>query len=274
KHQEILKKKRKDIHYISMSATPIPRTIALTLYGNMDFSILGEVPKGKRQVITYLFSKKEKEKIYSFIKFQVSENKIGFIVTPAIKENENIESAEEKYKEICEYFPEIKIGLLHGKIEREKQEEILEKFKNKEIKLLVTTAIIESGIDIPSASFIIIEQAERFGLAQLHQLRGRVGRSGEVGYCFLIVYNEDKEVNMKLSNFIEKETGFDIAELDFELRGPGDILGTRQHGILPLKIGDIKKDIEILKLAKIEVERILKIDPNLEKMNHLRKLIK
>jgi len=274
KQQEVLKERSKNIHYISMSATPIPRTVALTLYGNMDFSILGEVPKGKRQVITYLFSKKDKEKIYSFIKFQASKNKTGFIVTPAISEKENIESAEEKYKEICENLPEIKIGLLHGKIEKKKQEEILQKFKNKEIKLLVTTTIIESGIDIPHASFIIIEQAERFGLAQLHQLRGRVGRSGEVGYCFLIVHNEDEEINMKLSNFIEKEAGFDIAELDFDLRGPGDILGTRQHGILPLKIGDIKKDIEILKLARKEVERILNIDPYLEKMSYLKRLIK
>ncbi|HOM26590.1 MAG TPA: ATP-dependent DNA helicase RecG [bacterium] len=273
KQQEVLKEKSENIHYISMSATPIPRTVALTLYGNMDFSILGEIPKGKRQVITYLFSKKDREKIYSFIKFQVSQNKIGFVVTPAIKENENVESAEEKYIEICENLPEVKSGLLHGKIEKKKQEEILEKFKNKEIKLLVTTTIIESGIDIPSASFIIIEQAERFGLAQLHQLRGRVGRSGEVGYCFLIVYNDDEEINMKLSHFIEKETGFDIAELDFNLRGPGDILGTRQHGILPLKIGDIEKDIEILKLARKEVERVLKIDPYLEKMHHLKRLI-
>ncbi|MCM8786229.1 MAG: DEAD/DEAH box helicase, partial [Candidatus Omnitrophica bacterium] len=274
KQQETLKEKSKNVHYITMSATPIPRTIALTLYGNMDFSILGEVPKGKRQVITFLFSSKDKEKIYSFIRYQISQRKIGFVVTPAIKENENIESAEEKFKEISENLPEIEVALLHGKIEKEKQEEILEKFRNKEIKLLVTTTIIESGIDIPYASFIIIEQAERFGLAQLHQLRGRVGRSGEIGYCFLIVYSDDEEINKRLSDFVEKETGFDIAELDFNLRGPGDILGTRQHGILPLKIGDIKRDIEILKIARNEVERILKIDPNLEKLSYLKKLIK
>lgn len=274
KQQENLKEKSKNLHYISMSATPIPRTVALTLYGNMDFSVLGEIPKGKRQVITYLFSSKDKEKIYSFIKYQISQGKIGFVVTPAIKGNENIESAEEKFKEISKKLPETEIGLLHGKIEKEKQEEILKKFRNKEIKLLVTTTIIESGIDIPSASFIIIEQAERFGLAQLHQLRGRVGRGGEIGYCFLVVYNEDEEINKKLSDFVEKETGFDIAELDFNLRGPGDILGTRQHGILPLKIGDIKRDMEILKIARNEVERILKIDPNLEKLNYLKKLIK
>ncbi len=274
KQQEILKEKSKDVHYISMSATPIPRSVALTLYGNMDFSVLGELPSGKRQVITYLFSKDDKEKIYSFIKFQISQNKIGFVITPAIKESENIESAEEKYKELCEKFPDVKIGLLHGKLPKEKQEEILKKFKEKEIKLLVSTTVVETGIDIPYVSFIIIEQAERFGLAQLHQLRGRVGRMGEVGYCFLIVYNEDEEVNKRLYSFVEKETGFDIAELDFYLRGPGDLFGTRQHGILPLKIGDIQKDIELLQIARKEVERILKIDPELEKMSYLRKFIK
>ncbi|MCS7179805.1 MAG: helicase-related protein, partial [bacterium] len=271
---EILKEKSKGVHYISMSATPIPRTLALTLYGNMDFSILGEIPKGKRQVITYLFSKKDIEKIYSFIKFQTSQNKIGFIITPAIKGDENIESAEKKYKELKEKFPDLEIGLLHGKIERVKQEEVIKKFKNSEIKLIVSTTVIESGIDIPYASFIIIEQAERFGLAQLHQLRGRVGRSGEIGYCFLVIYNEDEETTKKLSNFIEKETGFDIAELDFNLRGPGDILGTRQHGILPLKIGDIQRDIEVLKKARNEVEKILKEDPYLEKMCYLKRFLR
>ncbi|MCM8803825.1 MAG: ATP-dependent DNA helicase RecG [Candidatus Omnitrophica bacterium] len=275
KQQEFLKEKSNSVHYISMSATPIPRSLALTLYGDMDFSLLGEMPKGERQVITYLFSKNEREKIYSFIKFLISQKKIGFIITPAIRGNENIESAEEKYKEMCEKLPEVRVGIIHGKIKKQEQDEILKKFKNREIKLLVSTTIIETGIDVPDASFIVIEQAERFGLAQLHQLRGRVGRSGEVGYCFLIVYNkEDEEANNRLISFIEKESGFDIAELDFDLRGPGDLLGTRQHGIPPLKIGDIKKDIELLKIARKEVERILKIDPKLEKMSYLRKFIK
>ena len=272
--QELLKEKSKNVHYISMSATPIPRTFALTIFGNMDFSTLGEIPKGQRQVITYVFSNENKDKVYSFIKFLISQNKIGFIITPAIKGNENVESAEEKYKELKEKFPDIKIGLLHGRMEKEKQECVLKKLKNREINLLISTTVIETGIDIPDVSFIVIEQAERFGLAQLHQLRGRVGRSGEVGYCFLIVYNEDEEVNERLNNFIEKESGFDISELDFNLRGPGDLLGTRQHGILPLKIGNIHKDIELLELAKKEVERIFKIDPELKKMNYLKKFIK
>jgi ATP-dependent DNA helicase RecG len=221
-----------------------------------------------------MFSKENKEKVYSFIKFLISQNKIGFVITPGIKENENIESVEEKYKELKEKFTDIKIGLLHGRMEKEKQEDVLKKLKNREINLLISTTVIETGIDIPDVSFIVIEQAEKFGLAQLHQLRGRVGRSGEIGYCFLIVYNENEEVNERLSSFIEKESGFDISELDFNLRGPGDLLGTRQHGILPLKIGDIYKDIELLELAKKEVERIFKIDPELKKMSYLKKFIK
>jgi ATP-dependent DNA helicase RecG len=274
KQQEILKEKNKNVHYILMTATPIPRTLALTIFGNLDFSTIGEIPKGERQVITYMFSKEDRDKVYSFIKFLISQNKIGFIITPAIKGNENIESAEEKYKELREKFPEIKIELLHGRMEKEKQEKVLENLKERKTNLLISTTVIETGIDIPDISFIVIEQAERFGLAQLHQLRGRVGRSGEMGYCFLIVYNGDKEINERLNNFIEKESGFDISELDFNLRGPGDILGTRQHGILPLKIGDVYKDIELLELAKKEVERIFKIDPELKKMNYLKKFIK
>lgn len=265
KQRELLKQKGQGVHYIVMSATPIPRSVALTIYGNMDFSTLGELPKGKRKVITYLFHKEEKERIYSFIDYQIKKGEKGFIVTPSIKSNEDIKSAEEEYERIKGKLPHIKVALIHGKLSQEEKEKNMEMFRKGEVQLLVATTVVESGIDVPEASFMVVEQAERFGLAQLHQLRGRVGRSGKTGYCFLVVYTDKEEIIRRVEDFIEAESGFEIAEIDLKLRGPGDLLGTRQHGIPPLKIGDIIKDMELLKLARKKVEEILSDDPELEK---------
>ena len=273
--REVLKQKGQGVHHIVMSATPIPRSVALTIYGNMDFSTLGELPKGKRNVITYLFHKEEKSRIYSFIKYQVGKGEKGFIVTPSIKGSEDIKSAEEEYERIKEVLPEVKTGIIYGKMKQEEKEKVMDMFRKGEIKLLVATTVVESGIDVPEASFIVVEQAERFGLSQLHQLRGRVGRSGKTGYCFLVVYTEKKEILERIESFIQAESGFEIAEIDLKLRGPGDLLGTRQHGIPPLKIGDIMKDMELLKLARKKVEEILENDPELgkEKNKNLKELI-
>jgi len=273
--REILKQKGEGVHHIVMSATPIPRSVALTIYGNMDFSTLGELPKGKRDVVTYLFHQEEKSRIYSFIKYQAGKGEKGFIVTPSIKGNEDIKSAEEEYERIRDVLPEVKAGIIHGKMKQEKKERVMDMFRKGEIKLLVATTVVESGIDVPEASFIVVEQAERFGLAQLHQLRGRVGRSGKTGYCFLVVYTEKREILERIESFIRAESGFEIAEIDLKLRGPGDLLGTRQHGIPPLKIGDIMKDMELLKLARKKVEEILKNDHQLgkEKNKNLKELI-
>jgi len=273
--REVLKQKGQGVHHIVMSATPIPRSVALTIYGNMDFSTLGELPKGKRNVITYLFHKEEKSRIYSFIKYQVGKGEKGFIVTPSIKGSEDIKSAEEEYERIKEVLPEVKTGIIYGKMNQEEKEKVMDMFRKGEIKLLVATTVVESGIDVPEASFIVVEQAERFGLSQLHQLRGRVGRSGKTGYCFLVVYTEKREILERIESFIQAESGFEIAEIDLKLRGPGDLLGTRQHGIPPLKIGDIMKDMELLKLARKKVEEILENDPELgkEKNKNLKELI-
>ena len=273
--REVLKQKGQGVHHIVMSATPIPRSVALTIYGNMDFSTLGELPKGKRNVITYLFHKEEKSRIYSFIKYQVGKGEKGFIVTPSIKGSEDIKSAEEEYERIKEVLPEVKTGIIYGKMKQEEKEKVMDMFRKGEIKLLVATTVVESGIDVPEASFIVVEQAERFGLSQLHQLRGRVGRSGKTGYCFLVVYTEKREILERIESFIQAESGFEIAEIDLKLRGPGDLLGTRQHGIPPLKIGDIMKDMELLKLARKKVEEILENDPELgkEKNKNLKELI-
>ena len=265
KQRELLRQKGEEVHYIVMSATPIPRSIALTFYGNLDFSSIGDLPKGERKVVTYLFSKEEKEKIYHFLKHQLSLKKQGFLITPAIEGKEDIKSAIKEYELVKEKFPEFPISIIHGKLSRVEKEKVMDKFRKKEVLLLVSTSVVESGIDVPEASFIIIEQAERFGLAQLHQLRGRVGRKGEIGYCFLISYTNQGDIIKRLETFLETEKGLEIAEIDLKLRGPGDLLGTRQHGILPLKIGNIVSDLKMLNLARKEAERIFEEDPELQK---------
>ncbi|MCX8082504.1 MAG: ATP-dependent DNA helicase RecG [bacterium] len=262
KQRERLKEKGEDVHYIVMSATPIPRSIALTFYGALDVSVIGEIPKGERKVISYIFPVEEKDNVYQFIEYQSSQGKQGYIVTPAIEGNESIESAIKEYNYLKEKLPHISVALLHGRMSYKEKDEIMKNFRANEISVLVATSVIESGIDVPSATYIIIEQAERFGLAQLHQLRGRVGRAGDVGYCILVPYSfTDREIMERLESFVETESGFEIAEIDLKIRGQGDLLGVRQHGVPPLKIGDIVRDMELLNVAREKAERVIKEIP-------------
>ncbi len=259
KQRELLKRKGENVHYIVMSATPIPRSVALTFYGALDISTMGELPKGERKVVTYIFRRKEKDRIYQFLRYQYKQKKQGYVVTPSIEGNEDIESTLAEYAKIKKELPDVPSGVIHGRLSRREKEEVMRSFRQKEISILVATTVIESGIDVPEASHIIIEQAERFGLAQLHQLRGRVGRAGDVGYCILVTYSDnDAEITQRLESFVTAESGFEIAEIDLKLRGQGDLLGVRQHGIPPLKIGNIVKDLELLKTARLEAEKILK----------------
>jgi ATP-dependent DNA helicase RecG len=259
KQREMLKEKGENVHYIVMSATPIPRSVALTFYGALDISTMSELPKGERKVVTYIFQRQEKDRIYRFLKYQHSQKKQGYVVTPSIEGNEDIESTLAEYAKIKKELPDVPSGVIHGRLSRREKEEVMRSFRQSEISILVATTVIESGIDVPEASYIVIEQAERFGLAQLHQLRGRVGRAGDVGYCILVPYSEkDADVTQRLESFVTAESGFEIAEIDLKLRGQGDLLGVRQHGIPPLKIGNIVKDLELLKTARVEAEKILK----------------
>ncbi|MBN1445017.1 MAG: ATP-dependent DNA helicase RecG [Candidatus Omnitrophica bacterium] len=259
KQRELLKEKGKDVHYIVMSATPIPRSVALTFYGALDISTIGELPKGERRVLTYIFQNEEKERIYRFLEYQNSQGRQGYVVTPAIEGNENIKSAVDEYDKIKRDLPDVPCGLIHGRLPHKEKEEIMRRFREKKTGILVATSVIESGIDVPDASYIVIEQAERFGLAQLHQLRGRVGRSGDVGYCILVPESyDDGDVMNRLESFVAAESGFEIAEIDLELRGQGDLLGVRQHGIPPLKIGNIVRDMELLTIARSEAQEVVK----------------
>ncbi len=259
KQRELLKEKGEDVHYLVMSATPIPRSVALTFYGALDISTIGELPMGERRVGTYIFPREEKDRVYEFIGYHHSQGKQGYVVTPAIEGNEDIESAEAEYDKIKRRLPDVPSGLIHGRLPHREKEDVMRRFRNREISVLVATTVIESGIDVPEASYIIIEQAERFGLAQLHQLRGRVGRAGDTGYCVLVPYSGgDTDTCGRLESFAQADSGFEIAEIDLKLRGQGDLLGVRQHGIPPLKIGNIVKDLELLKTARAEAEKLLK----------------
>lgn len=254
--REVLKQKGSNPHYIVMSATPIPRSVAMTLYGALDISTIGELPKGERKVVTYIFQRDEKEKIYSFLEYQVSQGKQGYVVTPAIDAKEDIESAVAEYERIKKRLPDVSISLIHGRLPHTEKEKIMDGFRSGKIGILVSTTVIESGIDVPEATYIVIEQAERFGLAQLHQLRGRIGRSGDTGYCMLVVYTPEDGVMERLEKFANSQSGFEIAEIDLKIRGQGDLMGTRQHGIPPLKIGNIIRDLELLKSARNEAEKL------------------
>ena len=273
--RELMRRKGEQAHYLIMSATPIPRSIALTFYGNLDFSLIGDLPKGERDVATYLVADDHRERVFTFIREQVGRGGQGFVVTPAIEGREDIRSAVREHEELRAAFPDIPIGLIHGKLPHEEKEAAMAAFRGRETLLLVATTVIESGIDVPEASFIIIEQAERFGLAQLHQLRGRVGRAGEPGCCLLVAHAAEGTALERLEQFLETERGLDIAEMDLRFRGPGDLLGTRQHGVLPFRIGNIVSDMRLLDAARAEAERVFRDDPGLERPGHeeMRRLI-
>ncbi len=270
-----------------MTATPIPRTLAFTLYGDLDVSIIDEMPK-KRKVKTEVLPDTERERVYEFIRAKLKEGHQAYIVYPLIEESEklDLESAIENYIRLKnEVFPEFSVGLIHGKMPGTERQEIMLAFKEGKIQILVATTVIEVGIDIPNATIMVIENAERFGLAQLHQLRGRIGRGEKQSYCFLIVksnlvrktsndalfeyeVNDEVKAIERVKIIASTMDGFKIAEKDLELRGPGEFFGTKQSGFIKFKFADISKDRELLELARSEAFAIIKEDPDLSKPEH------
>ena len=255
-------------HTLVMSATPIPGTLGLILYGDLDISIVDEYPAGRQKINTYLVDTSYRERIYRYIKKFLDQGRQAYIVCPLVEEGEevNITSATEYYKNLKENeFKDYSVGLLHGKMNARQKEEVMEKFSSGDIQLLVATTVIEVGIDVPNAVLMVIENAERFGLSGLHQLRGRVGRGEYRSDCILITDNKSEETLKRLEIIKNSNDGFEIADKDLELRGPGDFLGERQHGLPPFKIADIFADKEILELAGKEAQFLLQNDPQLEK---------
>ncbi len=253
KQRLALRKKSQNPQILTMTATPIPRTLAITLNGDLDLTIIDELPKGRKPVLTTMSN--SRKQIADLIRHEVSEGRQAYIVYPLIDESETLSAkAATKEKEIweTEVFPNFKVGLLHGKLKNDEKEEVMEKFKNKEFDILVSTTVVEVGVDVPNATVIVIENAERFGLSQLHQLRGRVGRSDLQSYCILSSNTKSQDTRARLDIMTQTNDGFVIAEKDLQIRGPGEFLGTRQSGLPDMIIADLVADSKILELARAE----------------------
>lgn len=258
-------------HFLSMTATPIPRSLALILYGDLDLSIIKEMPLGRKKIITKIVLPRERLSSYNFIKERISSGELAFVVCPLIDPSDKlgVKSATQEYAKLqSEIFPNIPIGILHGKLKPSEKEDVMERFKKGEIKILVATSVIEVGIDVPTATVMMIEGAERFGLSQLYQFRGRVGRSHLQSHCFLFSSSATEKTRARFHALINAKDSFDLAQKDLEIRGPGDVFGTDQSGFLDFKLAQIT-DIEIIQNAKKCAEEIMGLPlaqyPELEK---------
>lgn len=256
KQRTTLQAKGQSPHVLVMTATPIPRTLALTLYGDLQLSVLDEMPKGRKPVITRKSSERGRASAENFMEEQIEKGRQIYVVCPLVEESEHMDfiSATEKYEALCQRFPHRRIALLHGRMKGSEKEEVMQGFQSGEIDILVSTTVIEVGVNVPNASVMVIENAERFGLAQLHQLRGRVGRGSEQSFCILMSSAKDSR---RLEVLCETEDGFKIAEEDLKLRGAGEILGTRQHGVMELRLADLARDGQIVEKAYRMAQKVL-----------------
>lgn len=252
-------------HTLVMSATPIPRTLALIIYGDLEISVLDELPKGRIPIRTYGVDTSYRERLYKFIRKYVANGFQAYIVCPLIEENTSEKASAVKYfEEIKEkYFSDIPMGLLHGKLKQKEKDAVMESFKNNETKVLVSTTVIEVGVDVPNAVVMVIENAEQFGLSQLHQLRGRVGRGTEQSHCILVTDSKSEYTRARIDTMVRTTDGFEIANEDLRLRGPGDFFGSKQHGLPNLKIADIGSDIDILQETRELADKLLEADASL-----------
>jgi ATP-dependent DNA helicase RecG len=238
-----------------MTATPIPRTLALTVYGDLDVSVIDELPPGRKPIETKHVTQERVEQVYSFLKTQIDLGRQGYVVYPVIEESETqaMKAAQKMHEHLSKIvFPHTAVGLLHGKLPPDEKESAMDKFQRGETKILVSTTVIEVGVDVPNATVMLIEQAERFGLAQLHQLRGRVGRGGEQSFCILVTEKLNDTGRERIRTLVDSNDGFYIAEMDMKLRGPGEFFGTKQSGMPALRIGNILRDADILEVARSE----------------------
>lgn len=298
----IADKKQKEVkavpHLLSMTATPIPRTLALTIYGDLDLSLIDQLPKGRKKIITKVISPANRNKAYDFICQQVKKERQVFVICPRIEPQNNnstpkilpksklnrkkrailswaeVKAVKEEYEKLSkEIFPELKVGMLHGKLAGKEKEKIMKDFKNKKIDILVSTSVVEVGVDVPEATVMMIEGAERFGLAQLHQFRGRVGRSKYQSFCLLFTDSPARKTHQRLKALISSENGFELSEKDLEIRGPGNLTGTRQWGIPDLAMSALK-DIFLVEKTRKTAKEILEKDPYLKKHSLLEERLK
>lgn len=255
-------------HVLVMTATPIPRTLAMTLYGDLDVSVIDELPPGRKPIQTVHQFDNRRASLYAFIRKQIEAGRQIYIVYPLIQESEkmDIKNLEDGYTNICEEFPEYRVSKVHGKMKPAEKDAEMQRFLAKQTQIMVATTVIEVGVNVPNASVMVIENAERFGLSQLHQLRGRVGRGADQSYCILVTgYKLSEETRKRISIMVETNDGFEIAEADLKLRGPGDLEGTQQSGVaFDLKIADIARDGQLLQYVRDIAERLLDEDPQCE----------
>ena len=256
-------------HVLVMTATPIPRTLAMTLYGDLDVSVIDELPPGRKPIQTLHQFDNRRPSLYAFIRQQLQSGRQAYIVYPLIQESEkmDIKNLEEGYLHICEAFPEYQVSKVHGKMKPAEKDGEMQRFLQRETQIMVATTVIEVGVNVPNASVMVIENAERFGLSQLHQLRGRVGRGADQSYCILVTgYKLSEDTRRRIEIMVRTNDGFEIAEADLKLRGPGDLEGTQQSGIaFDLKIADIARDGQLLQHVRGIAERLLEEDPNAER---------
>lgn len=262
--------KGKSPHKLVMSATPIPRTLALIIYGDLDISIINEMPKGRIPVKTYAVTGKLRKRAFNFIKKELDEGRQAYIVCPVIEDSETDMLAAKSYAEKVrgEDFSDYNVGLLHGRMKSAEKEEVMTLFKEKKIDLLISTTVVEVGVDVPNATIMMIENAERFGLSQLHQLRGRVGRGEFQSHCILVTDNTGEENIRRMKIMSNTSDGFKISEEDLKLRGPGDFFGSRQHGLPPLKMAELAGNMEMVNTTRMVAEKLLENDPELERLEN------
>jgi ATP-dependent DNA helicase RecG len=255
-------------HVLVMTATPIPRTLAMTLYGDLDVSVIDELPAGRKPIKTIHKFDSHRLQINQFLRDQMEFGRQIYIVYPLIDESEKLDLKHlmDGYESVCRAFPDVPVSIVHGKMKAEAKEYEMNRFVKGETRIMVATTVIEVGVDVPNASVMIIENAERFGLSQLHQLRGRVGRGAEQSYCILITnYKLGADSKVRIGTMVKTNNGFEIAETDLQLRGPGDLMGTQQSGILDLLIADLGQDGEILQRARELAIKVLNDDSGLIK---------
>ncbi|HSB00171.1 MAG TPA: ATP-dependent DNA helicase RecG, partial [Anaerolineales bacterium] len=266
----LLRSKGSNPHLLVMTATPIPRSLALTVYGDLDLSLMDEMPPGRLPVETHVLTPMERERAYQLICSQIDTGRQAFIIYPLVEESDQSESkaaVEEHARLQSDVFPRFKLGLLHGRLPPDEKEAVMSRFHNGEYQILVSTSVVEVGVDIPNATVMLIEGANRFGLAQLHQFRGRVGRGGDQAYCLLIPDTADAAENERLQAMVETNDGFVLAERDLEQRGPGEFLGTRQSGYSELRLANLT-DIHLIEKARRQAQILFEQDPDLQHPAH------
>ena len=259
-------------HVLVMTATPIPRTLAMTIYGDLDVSVIDELPPGRKPIQTIHKYDDQMTSLYQGIRQQIKLGRQVYIVYPLIKESErmDLKNLEDGFEAMCDIFPDFQLSKIHGKMKDKDKETEMQKFVSGQTQILVATTVIEVGVNVPNASVMIILDAQRFGLSQLHQLRGRVGRGAEQSYCILVTNHKlTKETSKRIDIMCETNDGFEIAEADLKLRGPGDLEGTQQSGVaFDLKIADIARDGQIVQMAREEAQKIIDDDPTCQKMEY------